>query len=74
MKAVAGVFVARNNAQRALAQLHLLQLPDDRITLLTPESSAQASTAPSVSTEQPGMGKAIGALVGTAAGMSGGRC
>jgi hypothetical protein len=73
MKAVTGVFAAQSDAQRALAQFRLLQVPDDRMTLLMPGNpAAQESTAPAVSTEQPGMGKAIGALVGTAAGMSGG--
>jgi hypothetical protein len=73
MKAVTGVFADRSDAQGALAQFRLLQLPENRLTLLSPgDSIAQESTAPAVSTEQPGMGKAIGALVGAAAGMSGG--
>ena len=73
MRAVTGVFASQPDAQRALTQLRALQLPEDRITLLTPgRLENQATPAPAVAAEQPGMGKAIGALVGTAAGMSGG--
>jgi hypothetical protein len=43
------------------------------MTLLTPASTeAEQSAAPVVTTEQPGMGKAVGAVLGTAAGFSGG--
>ena len=88
MKAVTGVFRSESDAQRALAQLRSTGLSEDRITLLTPgrknasekstgaESTAERSTqhvsAPVIAAEQPGMGKAVGAVLGTAAGMSGG--
>jgi hypothetical protein len=73
MKAVTGVFGSSTNAQRALSQFRDLGLPEDRLTLLTPKSTAdQEAEVPVVAAEQPGMGKAIGALVGAAAGISGG--
>jgi hypothetical protein len=73
MKAVTGVFSSSSDAQRALSQFHALGLADDRVTLLTPASTAaDEATVPITSTEQPGMGKAIGALIGGAAGLSGG--
>ena len=73
MKAVTGVFGSSSDAQRALSQFRDLGLSEDRLTLLTPKSTAdQEATVPIVSAEQPGMGKAIGALIGAAAGISGG--
>jgi hypothetical protein len=75
MKAVTGVFPSAADAERALAQFRELALPEDRLTLLTPSSSSgghHVEAIPIASTEQPGMGKAIGALVGGAAGLSGG--
>jgi hypothetical protein len=73
MKGVTGVFRSASDAERALAQFHELALPEDRLTLLTPSTSGSGhQTVPTASTEQPGMGKAIGALVGGAAGLSGG--
>lgn len=71
MKAVTGVFTSQADARRALTQLRTLGLAEDRLTLLTP-GSVDANQTPAVAAEQPGMGKAIGALVGAAAGMSGG--
>lgn len=73
MKAVTGVFGSASDAQRALSQIRDLGLADDRATLLTPHNGDKhESDIPTVSTEQPGMGKALGALIGGAAGLSGG--
>jgi hypothetical protein len=112
MKAVTGVFRSKSDAERALVQIRSVGLPEDRITLLTPErknteqpaeprsgkprsaeprsaepgsaepgsaepgsaepGSVEQAAPPIVATEQPGMGKAVGAVIGTAAGMSGG--
>src|SRR5271170_1440929 len=73
MKAVTGVFGSPSDAQRAISQLRDLGLADDRVTLLTPKGiETHQLPAPGESTEQPGMGKALGALVGTAAGFSAG--
>jgi hypothetical protein len=75
MKGVTGVFRSASDAEHALAQFAELVLPEDRLTLLTPSPSGTGhhiDAVPTSSTEQPGMGKAIGALVGGAAGFAGG--
>jgi len=75
MKGVTGVFRSASDAEHALAQFRELALPEDHLTLLTPSSSGSGrhmEAVPTASTEQPGMGKAIGALVAGAAGLSGG--
>jgi hypothetical protein len=73
MKSVTGVFRSGADAQRTLSQLRSLGLPDERITLLTPGSAeADLQSVPVVAAEQPGMAKAMGGLVGAAAGLSGG--
>jgi hypothetical protein len=73
MKAVTGVFGAASDAKRAGEQLRSIGVREERITFLTPEGrDANLESVPVVATEQPGMGKAIGALVGGAAGISAG--
>jgi len=73
MKAVVGVFKSRSDAERGAAELVPLQIPKDRITILTPHASDQEIAAvPTVAGEQPGMGKAMGAAVGGAMGVAGG--
>src|SRR5579872_1839154 len=72
MKTVSGVFRSKSDAQRALAELHSVGLREDQITLLTPETmEAGLQSVPTVAAEQPGMGKAIGAVLGGTAGLSG---
>ncbi len=71
MKAVTGVFGLQTDAQRALDQLRSLGLGEDRLTLLTPGGvDTHQPAVPIAAAEQPGMGEAMGALVGTAAGIS----
>ncbi len=71
MKAVTGVFSSQTDAQRALAQLRSLGLAEDRLTLLTPGGvDTHEPEVPVTAAEQPGMGKAMGAVVGAAAGIS----
>lgn len=75
MKGVTGVFRSASDAEHALAQFRAVGLPEDRFTILTPSMSdddRHVEAVPTSSTEQPGMGKAIGALIGGAAGLSGG--
>jgi hypothetical protein len=75
MKGVTGVFRSATDAERALTQFRELAVPEDRLTLLSPSTSGtghHVEAVPTSSTEQPGMGKAIGALVGGAAGFAGG--
>lgn len=76
MEAVTGVFKTHSAAEHALQQVHLGGVPSDKITLLTPGSTGQVEkeveAIPTDSTEQPGMGKAIGALLGGGVGITGG--
>jgi hypothetical protein len=78
MEAVTGVFRSKSDAERALAQIRAMGLSEDRLTLLTPDNRktergpTEQAAAPVVAAEQPGIGKAVGAVLGTAAGMSGG--
>ena len=72
MKAVSGVFRSRSDAERAIGEMRSAGLPESRITLLTPERTEKGlQSVPAVAAEQPGMGKAIGALLGGSAGLSG---
>jgi hypothetical protein len=73
MKTVTGVFALQSDAQHAMAEMRSAGAHDDRITLLTPGSSqAEVESVPNVAAEQPGMGKAVGAVLGAATGLSAG--
>lgn len=76
MEAVSGVFKTQNDAQRAVDAARSFGVPADRITLLTPGSADQikeeAKSVPVDDTEQPGMGKAMGALAGGGVGFTAG--
>lgn len=73
MQTVTGVFLSRSDAQRAVEGLRSRGVPADKITLLTPGSSHEKQEPISVdAAEQPNMGKAIGAVIGAAGGLSGG--
>jgi len=76
MQAVTGVFQNRFDAEQALDRAYKTGIPEDRITLLTPGSvdsvNKEVQAVPVDTTEQPGMGKAIGALVGGGVGLTGG--
>jgi hypothetical protein len=70
MPAVAGVFKSRSDAERAVAELRTLGIPNDRINLLTPEATAKELAAvPTSEGEQPGMVKTLGAVAGGAVGL-----
>jgi hypothetical protein len=72
MEAVSGVFRSRSDAEHAMAEMRAVGLGDHQIALLTPEkSNAELQSIPTDATEQPGIGKAIGAVVGATAGISG---
>ena len=72
MKTISGVFGSQVDAERAATVLRSTGVPSDKIILLTPGNIQQElESLPVVSGEQPGMGKAIGAVLGTAVGMSG---
>jgi hypothetical protein len=72
MKAVSAVFRSRSDAERALAAIHSVGLPQNHVTLLTPGGDERKlQSVPVVAGEESGMGEAIGAVVGGAAGLSG---
>lgn len=75
MEVVTGVFKARDNAEKAISQLRRLGISDQRIGILTP-GRVSADTiekgVPLTDTEDPGMGRAMGAAVGGAMGAAGG--
>jgi len=73
MIAVVGVFKSRSAAERGVDELLPLEIPKDRINILTPEATdKELAAVPTVAGEQPGMGKAMGAVVGGAMGIAGG--
>ena len=76
MEAVSGVFKTRAAAERAVHEAAMAAIPADRITLLTPGSvdhlEKEMQSVPTDTAEQPGMGKAIGALLGGGVGITGG--
>lgn len=73
MRAVTGVFSSQSDAERAVNSLRETGLSEDRITLLAPgDAQSKLGSIPADTTEQPGMGKAIAAVVGAAGGLTGG--
>ena len=74
MQVVTGVFKSENNAEAAVNQLKSLGIPDKRIGVVRPGSRPERLEAgvPVTDTEEPGMGRAMGAAVGGAMGAAGG--
>jgi hypothetical protein len=76
MEAITGVFKTQMEAERALHEVLKSGVAADKVTLLTPGKpdhlEREIQSVPTDSTEQPGMGKAIGALIGGGAGITGG--
>jgi hypothetical protein len=75
MEVVTGVFKSRDNAEKAVKQLRSLGIPDQRIGIIAPGSAAADTVekgVPVTDTEDPGMGRAMGAAVGGAMGAAGG--
>ena len=74
MQVVTGVFKSQNDAEIAVNQLRSLGLPEKRIGIVRPGSRAERLEAgvPVTDTEEPGMGRAMGATVGGAMGAAGG--
>jgi hypothetical protein len=66
MKSVAGVFTSASAAERAAARLVAIGVPRSKVRQLTPTTPERQihSAVPISETEQAGMGKAIGALLG----------
>jgi hypothetical protein len=76
MEVISGVFTTRTRAEIAVSEALKAGISEDRITLLTPGTVDQVNkemqTVPADTTEQPGMGTAIGALAGGGVGLAGG--
>jgi outer membrane lipoprotein SlyB len=73
MQPVVGIFKSRFDAFRAVDSVRALGVSAERINILTPGSTDRQVAAVAVSdTEQPGMGAAIGTLVGGSVGAAGG--
>src|ERR1041385_5057699 len=74
MQAVTGVFKSQDDAERALSELRNLGIPEKRIGIVRPGTAPERLEAgvPVSDTEDPGMGRAMGAAVGGAMGAAGG--
>jgi len=73
VQAVTGVFRVQADARRAVESLRSKGLSADKLTLLAPGSGTNdGDDVPVDTAEQPGIGKAIGAVVGGAGGFTGG--
>src|SRR5215218_1106595 len=74
MEVVTGVFKSRDDAEKAVDQLRSLGIPEKRIGVLSPGIKPEQIEAgvPVTDSEDPGMGKAMGAAVGGAMGAAGG--
>jgi hypothetical protein len=73
MKTVTAVFASRSDAEHAVDELNTAGVSSGRVTLLTPgDNETRLQSIPAVAGEQPGTGKAIGAVLGASAGLSGG--
>src|ERR1041384_8287608 len=72
MQVVTGVFKSQDNAERALTELRNLGIPEKRIGIVRPGSDSQRLEAgvPVTDTEDPGMGRAMGAAGGATAGLA----
>src|SRR5215218_621601 len=74
MQAVTGVFKTQDQAENAVNQLRSLGITDKRIGIVRPGTTPERLEAgvPVSDTEEPGMGRAMGAAVGGAMGAAGG--
>src|ERR1043166_8303923 len=74
MDAVTGVFKSQEEAENAVNELRSLGITDKRIGVVRPGTAPERLEAgvPVSDTEDPGMGRAMGAAVGGAMGAAGG--
>ena len=74
MESIVGIFNSLADAKRAHAIIQSLGIPEERITVLAPQTSEAEveASVPTTETEQPGMGSALGGTVGAALGVAGG--
>src|SRR5947199_9243374 len=69
MEAITATFTSFETASRAAENLRSSGISEDRINLLTPGAPEQTvHSVPTEDAEQPGMGKAVGGVVGAAMG------
>jgi len=72
MTPIVGVFRTRADAEQCFAAISA-EIGKNRVHLLTPEvSKEELASIPVMEAEEPGIGKALGAVVGGAIGMAGG--
>ena len=76
MKAISGVFQTLEDAERAVKEVRAAGVSPENVTLLTPGTTdkidQELQSVPVDTSEQVGMGKTFGAVLGGAAGLSGG--
>jgi len=74
MQAITGVFKSQDQAENAVNQLRSLGIPEKRIGIVRPGAASDRleSGVPVTDSEDPGMGRAMGATVGGAMGAAGG--
>lgn len=71
MEPVVGIYPSRAEAEQAVRRIHALGL-GDRVELLLPGETAMENSLPTDGAEQPGVGQALGGVVGAATGASAG--
>ena len=74
MESIVGIFNSFADAKRAAAILRSLGIPENHISVLSPQTREAEVEAevPTTETEQPGIGAAVGGTVGAALGVAGG--
>jgi hypothetical protein len=74
MESIVGIFNSFADAKRAAAILRSLGIPENHISVVSPQTRAAEieGEIPTTETEQPGMGAAVGGTVGAALGVAGG--
>jgi hypothetical protein len=66
---IVGIFRSRNEAERGASELHGIGISTERITIVTPQvAKEELESVPTSQGEQPGMFKALGAVVGGVVG------
>jgi len=69
MKPIVGVFKSRSKAEQAVQQLRTIGLERERIDLLSPDAERRKVEAVrTTDTEEPGIGRALGGVVGVSVG------
>lgn len=71
MEPVVGIYPSRAEAEQAARRIHAIGL-GERVELLLPGETAMEESLPTEGAEQPGVGQALGGVVGAATGASAG--